>query len=124
MVEHFEKQGKEFDRFRYTDEIIHEKNKRKENLKIRLASDRQSYPFFKEPEFVKTTNAERFQPKEQNFRQSKKISEILDTDDFESFYVFFSMKDYCKNISFRQNLDPTLLAKTKWFQHQIELIIK
>lgn len=124
MFEYFKNEGKEFDIDAYTHEIIEEKNKIKKSLKIRLATDRNSYPFFKEPAFIKSINAERFQPKGENFKQSMNISEFLDSDDFEKFYIYFSMKDYGKNISYRQNIDPTLLAKTKWFQTQIELTLQ
>lgn len=53
------------------------------------------------------------------------IFEILKNKelDFENRYMFFSMKDYCKNLPKRQWLNKADLSKTKWFKKQIENII-
>ena len=47
----------------------------------------------------------------------------LNSKAFEDYYKSFSMKDNCKALSERQNINPTDLSKTKWFKTQIENII-
>jgi hypothetical protein len=47
----------------------------------------------------------------------------LQSDDPDSFLKVLSLKDYGTQISYRQNIAPTDLAKTHWFKEQIASII-
>ena len=53
----------------------------------------------------------------------KEIIKVLQSDDFETFYKFFPMKDYCTQLSERQHKNPIILAQTKWFKEQIEKLL-
>lgn len=47
------------------------------------------------------------------------ISRLLSSDNFGDFYKVFSMKDYCKELEERQNLNKEQLANTGWFKLKI-----
>ena len=113
-----------FDKNVYIAALIKEKNLVKDDISIKISSIRQSYPFFKEPNPSFKIHQSRFTPSEGNFIETKKIAEALKSDDFNIFYPYFSMKDFGKNISERQHLNPVSLSKTKWFATMIESILK
>ena len=65
------------------------------------------------------------------FRQEKKygfqdkqpdnVINLLKSDDFETFYKVFKMKDKGDLLPVR-NLKPENLVKTDWFKHQIKVL--
>jgi len=116
--------NKEFDIMAYKAAIIREKNLVKEDISIRISSIRQSYPFFKEPNSLNKIQQKRFTPSEKNFTETKNIVEALQSDDFEIFYPYFSMKNYGKNIPERMQLNPISLSKTNWFTSKIQSVLK
>jgi predicted ATPase len=116
--------NKKFDINAYKAAIIREKNIVKEDISIRISSIRQSYPFFKEPNSLNKIQQKRFTPSEKNFTETKNIVEALQSDDFEIFYPYFSMKNYGKNIPERMQLNPVSLSKTNWFSSKIKSAIK
>jgi predicted ATPase len=114
---------RQFDKNNYIKKILDEKNTLKEDLKIRIASIRQTYHYFKEPGKDKSENRKRFANENGNYEQSKIISEYLDSDDINICLKSFSLKDNCKSLSERLNLSPFELSKTNWFKKQIEGVL-
>ncbi|MFN0036692.1 MAG: AAA family ATPase [Saprospiraceae bacterium] len=111
LAEYYAEKALRFDKASYTAAITSEKNNKREDLIFGLAKARDGYPFFKEINHAKRLK---------NFRDdTRKIIELLKSDDFETFYSVFPAKDYGRNLSERQNLDRLQLAKTKWFRQQI-----
>lgn len=89
----------------------------------RIGSVRNSYPFFKEPASDDALQ-KRFRPNEENYEQTTIIAKGLQSYAFESFYPFLPMKDYCTNLTQRQNIAKTALAKTVWFKNQIDALLR
>ncbi|MDQ6762271.1 MAG: AAA family ATPase [Bacteroidota bacterium] len=114
-----------FDKEFYEEQIRIAKNKVIPELTIKIATIRNSYPFFDDPKYdsKNNTNRLRFKNKEENFTNTALVVGYLNSNDFESFYKSFSMKDYGKHLPERNN-PPSELAQTSWFKKQIELIIK
>lgn len=107
--------GDKFDRTDYTRALTAEKNKRREDIAFGLAKARDGYPFFKENEHSRQLK---------KFRDdSRKIIDLLKSDDFETFYAIFPAKDYGTMLHARQNLDRKELAKTSWFNQRIKSAI-
>lgn len=116
--------GLEFNRGQYIIRITEEKNKVRDDVIVAVAMNRQSYPYFGEPEFNGDVRQQKFKVHGENARQAGIIQQYLSSDDFETFYKVFSMKDYCRQLPERQNISKTELAKTDWFKSQIETILK
>lgn len=116
--------GKAFDKVAYIQKILTEKDALKQELLIKIATIRQGYPYFKEPGKEKSEYRKRFTPDNENFEQSKIIASYLDSKDHNQYLKSFSLKDNCKSLPERKNLNPFELSKTKWFSEQIEKIIK
>ena len=121
MEEHSKLSGRQFDKSNYIKKILSEKDSLKKDLRIKIASIRQSYHYFKEP--GKEKFQKRFTPDKVNYEQSNIISEYLDSDDINICLKSFSLKDNCKSFSERLNLSPIELSKTNWFKNQIEQIL-
>ncbi len=124
LDEYYKKGNSHFNKEAYKQKIAAEKELRKQELLIKVASIRQGYPYFKEPGMENSKNRERFTPDNENYKQTKTISDYLNSNAFEEFYKSFSMKDFCKSLSERQHISPIDLSKTNWFKHQIEKIIQ
>jgi AAA15 family ATPase/GTPase len=123
LEEYYKLNNKDFNIEDYRKSIFEEKEKVKAKINIRLAITRTSYSFFDEPEHDGKSNQKRFKSSEENFIQVAEILMYLDSDDFETFYKVFPMKDYATQLKERQNISPSALAKTNWFKSQIENII-
>jgi AAA ATPase domain len=108
----------------YSKAIFEEKEKAKATIIRSLALTRTSYSFFEEPEHNNKPNQKRFKNSEENITQVAEIENYLNSDDFETFYKVFPMKDYATQLKERQNISKSDLAKTNWFKTQIENIIK
>ena len=117
LAEHFEQLGKQFDELAYIQKVIDLKNENLDKLKLRLSNSRSSYPFFKENE--SKDQLELFK----NTDSALPVVEMLNSNDFETFYKVFPAKDYGKTLAERQNLNKYELAKTKWFKKQIEKVL-
>lgn len=124
LEEYFTRESKTFNKEVYKEKIAAEKELRKQELLIKIASIRQGYPYFKEPGMEQSENKKRFTPDAENYTQTKTIAGYLNSSEFKAFYKAFSMKDFCKTLSERQNINPIDLSKTNWFKTQIENIIK
>ena len=115
--------GNPFDKAAYIQKIFEQKEIVKDELLIKVASIRQGYPYFKEVAMERSEKRKRFIPEKENYEQSQIIAGYLNSKVFEDYYKSFSMKDNCKALSERQNINPTDLSKTNWFKTQIENII-
>jgi AAA15 family ATPase/GTPase len=51
--------------------------------------------------------------------ESQNVTDSLNSSDFEEFYKYYSMKDYCKQLAQRQNLSKEKLASTEWFRDEV-----
>jgi len=123
LQDYFDSVNKPYSKESYINNLIEEKNVVVNSLIARISSVRNSYPFFKEPESDEALQ-KRFKPNEENYEQTTTITKGLQSDQFEIFYPFLPMKDYCTNLRQRQNMSKTSLAKTNWFKKQIEDLIK
>lgn len=59
-----------------------------------------------------------------NRGDSQEVLKALQSDDFETFYKFLPMKDYCTELSERQNKDKIKLSQTNWCRSQIKDLLK
>lgn len=125
LEEYYKNKNLSFDKTTYIEELKEEKNNVYKRISLRIASERTSYPYFKESEFTNRKDKihELFKNSNQNFAQTEIISTYLESDDFETFYKVLPMKDYCKQIPARQNISKIELSTTKWFKEQIKNII-
>lgn len=123
LEEYYSVKDDSFNKNAYIQNLIEEKNKVKEKIKVSLVSTRCEYPYFGEPESQNDPNLERFKKKEANNREAIKIGEYLDSDEFEIFYKSLPMKDYCKTIQQRLNIPKHELANTNWFKKKISELL-
>jgi predicted ATPase len=101
---------KDFDIEYYKKEICNQKNFIKEKLKIKhLKDDRKSDSLIRD---VEDANYYEF------------IGQKLDSEKFDEFYTFFSMKDFNKQCLEKYKLSRIELAQTQWFQSQIKELLK
>lgn len=119
MAAYFAMQGLPFDKANYIERITEEKEKAKDSIIVRIATVRQSYPFFKEPEARFSALRKRFAASDDNYAIAAQIAEALRSREFEVFYPYFSMKTYAKTIAQRQHISPIRLSETRWFSNAI-----
>lgn len=119
---YYESVNESFNKESYLKNLIVEKNVVVNSLIARISSVRNSYPFFKEPNSADVLQ-KRFKPNEENYEETTHITKGLQSDEFESFYPFLPMKDYCTNLPQRQNIAKTTLAKTVWFKNQMHALV-
>ncbi len=115
LEEYYQSVGKYFVKDDYLKAIVKEKESIKSQILIRFPRARDGYPFYREKENERKLKAFRF--------NDQFVLEMIESDDFETFYKFFPAKDYGKQIIQRQNLNPTDLAKTIWFKSKIEEVL-
>lgn len=124
LEEFFANEKREFDKSQYIQRITEEKDRKYKELLIKVATIRQGYPFFKETGMEKSPYKKRFTPDADNFQQTTLITEYLESNDIDIYLKSFSLKDYCKSLPERQNLNPYELSKTTWFKNRIEEVLK
>jgi predicted ATPase len=107
----------------YITQLIDIKKQALNEISLKITTSRLEYPFFKEPRFEKTGFRKKFLNSNENQAEAKKILDYLQSDDPNSFLKVLSLKDYGRQVSYRQNIPPTDLAKTNWFKEQIASII-
>ena len=118
LAEYFELTATPFDKKEFIDKLIGIKNENLDKLKLRLSNSRSSYPFFKENE-----NKEQLEL----FKHTDSalpVVEMLNSNDFETFYKVFPAKEFGRTLPERQNLNKHELGKTKWFKKQIEKVLQ
>lgn len=125
LEEYKKEKNVNFDKEFYKEQIVSAKDKVVPELTIKIATIRNSYPFFDDPKYdtKDNTNKLRFKNKEENFTNTALVVGYLNSNDFETFYKSFSIKEYGKHLPERNN-PPSELAQTIWFRKKIELIIK
>ncbi len=124
LAEYYASIEKEFNKNQYIQQLTQAKNEIKRDLVLSIFSDRESYPYFGEPEFNGQSLQNRFKKKDDNMTQVKSVADYLDSDEIETFYKSLPMKDYCKYLPQRQNISKNELAKTKWFKLQVEKLLE
>jgi AAA15 family ATPase/GTPase len=117
LMEYYTNQHKDFNVENYIKLLFDEKNMKLVDISYGINKARDGYPFFKENDNAK---------KLKNFKDNgRSIIELLQSNEFETFYKVFPMKDYGKAIPDRQNLTKIELSKTQWFKNKItELLNK
>lgn len=98
----------------YTNEILRQKNNQKNQIISIYKGSRNSYQEFKiESEKLRSRSEE------------NKIIEYLESDDLETFFKAFSIKDFFnKDILAKYNLKHSDLSATKWFKKKmLEILV-
>lgn len=117
LAEYYSAQGKHFNAEKYIDAWRDVKKKERDKIILRLESSRQTYPFFRE-------DTESAKKKLNIFKGNAEVLiDMLDSEDFETFYRVLPAKDLGKTISERANIDKQALGQTRWFKQQIDSII-
>jgi len=115
LSEYFASKGEPFDRKKYVETIIQEKNNDRDYIVAGIDNARRSYPFFKENKHADL---------KKTFEGSTRaVIDMLRSDDFETFYKVFPAKDYGGNVPEKQNISKKELSKTKWFYDAIIKIV-
>ncbi|GAB2613067.1 hypothetical protein GCM10027035_06820 [Emticicia sediminis] len=100
-----------FDKGKYIEEIIEQKNKKLLSILMTVVSSRQTYEEFKTNDKLKSSDID-------------SIGEDLKSNDLERFYKFFDMKEqFNKSTIAKLNLSKEKLVTTKWFRTKIQEII-
>jgi predicted ATPase len=115
LEEYYKNTGKVFDKLQYTRAIAAEKQAVRDKILIGLARARDGYPFYREQENTRLLKLMRTNETE--------ILQLLNSDNFETFYKVFPAKDYGTEINVRQHISKFDLAKTGWFKSQIMKVI-
>lgn len=103
-----------FNKQEYINEIISQKNLRRDNILVELRSSRQTYIEFKDDYSGLKINDD-----------VDEIVQALASDDFNVFFPFFNMKrHFNKTILAKFNLKVSELTQTKWFKSTILNILK
>lgn len=124
LKEYYLNVHKKFDIDLYKSKIETEKNILVEKLIIDIQSNRSSYKFYSQPDYIGNFKQKRFKIGSENNEQSLIIAENLKSSNFEIYYKSFSMKEHCKELIERQNLDKIELSKTDWFKNSLISILK
>ena len=101
-----------FDKGEYITNITNQKNINKLTIASKLDKARSTYYELK-------IHNEKYKSK----NGTKEILQKLDSDIFNEFYEFFSMKNYDKSFLGKYNLDQHDLANTIWFKNKIEALL-
>jgi AAA15 family ATPase/GTPase len=123
LTEYNQSKDRIFDKEDYIAQLTEAKNQVKNSIIPTLALKRTEYPYFGEPNYNGSPLQNRFKNKQENETQSQIVAEYLNSNDFDLYYKALSMKSYCTQLSQRQNIDKSDLAKTKWFKAKIEELL-
>ncbi len=104
-----------FDKNVYKSEITKVKNEKRHDLVIKIYGVHKGYEEFKAGGI-----------KEDN--DIGHIAKCLESDDFETFYPFFSFKDYCGSLIHKYRIDKKdaiyKLVQTNWFVNKLKEVLK
>ncbi|MFV0346936.1 MAG: AAA family ATPase [Bacteroidales bacterium] len=123
LLEYYESEGKPFDKNEYISQLTESKNQAKDTFIPSLTLKRTEYPYFGEPEYNGNSLQRRFKNKQENEEQAMIVASYLDSNDFDIYYKVLPMKSYCTQLSQRQNIRKSDLAKTQWFKTKIEALL-
>ena len=112
LEEYYKSKGIEFNKEAYIATLREEKKLIRDKVLLGVLRARESYSFFREPKPKITRDSE------------ESVLQMLDSEDFETFYKVFPAKDYGTEIKERQNVNKAELAKTNWFKVKIEEVLK
>ncbi|MDX2246021.1 MAG: AAA family ATPase [Bacteroidia bacterium] len=116
LEEFYASAQKPYDKNRYIQAIQEIRDKKKAHIASGIAKARDGYPFFKENERNKN-----FSEQLHRFKNNTHvIVDMLESEDFETFFKVLSAKDHGKTLPERQNLSRAELARTRWFRQKIE----
>ena len=102
LEEYYAKKWKKFDKEKYTQDLIKEKNNEKEEIKIsKIKNSRDGYYFFRKQHENKIER-----------HADIEIAKVLDSDNLESFLKVFTLKDFATWLLARQNINPKELTNT------------
>jgi AAA15 family ATPase/GTPase len=100
----------DFDKAIYVQEIVDQKNARKLKLISKIAKTRDSYTILRAEDEIRDDD---FDP----------IIEALSSDNLETFYPFFSMKEFNKESIAGYNWKKEQLVTTPWFKQKIAEVL-
>ncbi len=100
----------DFDESAYVQEIIDQKKARKDKIISKIDKTRDSYAILRAEDTIRDDN---FDP----------IIEALSSDDLETFYPFFSMKEFNKVSIAAHNWKKEQLVTTPWFKQKIAEVL-
>ncbi|MBI1227108.1 MAG: AAA family ATPase [Bacteroidetes bacterium] len=123
LAEYYSQKDLPFDLKHYKAQLTVEKNAVVGNMVTGLAPNRMSYPFYGEQEKAKDVRQRWFKNTGDNQQHATVIWEYLRSDDFETFYKVFPMKNNATQLPQRQNIPPSDLTKTTWFKEQIQRLV-
>ncbi|PGH40630.1 MAG: hypothetical protein CRN43_01795 [Candidatus Nephrothrix sp. EaCA] len=124
LDEYYSSKGLPFNKEEYISQLTEAKNLCKDSIALQLALKRTEYPFFREPEYSESPLQKRFKNEKQNVEQSAAIARNLNSDDFETYYKSLPMKKYCTQLRQRQHIPKSELSKTKWFEKNLDDLIR
>lgn len=118
LADYYHNQQKAFDKVAYINALRATKNTVKDEILLKILSDRESYGYFKEKNLDARFQhlTKRFQKSSENNAQAKLIAGYLKSDDFETFYKVLPMKNYATNLPQRHNIPKSHLAQTSYFR--------
>lgn len=100
-----------FNKESYLEEILRQKEEKKFGITAKIESSRKTYEEFKKDLKLDETSSEI-------------IAKELNSQDFETFYKYFDMKEkFDKSVIAHLNIPKDKLVQTKWFKNQIESIL-
>jgi AAA15 family ATPase/GTPase len=103
-----------FDIKTYINDITALKNQHRHTLVLKISESRKAYEEFRDGGIKPDTDIAH-------------ISKALESDDFETFYPFFSFKDYCGSLINKYKIDKReikeKLVQTGWFIHQLQTVL-
>lgn len=112
LEEYYRSTKQPFDKEAYINRLIECRNQHKSGIIYGINNARSGYPFYKENEYVK---------QRRKFAAGGwKIIELIESDDFETFYKVLPMKELCKDLPERQNVGKSQLAQTNWVRTKIK----
>lgn len=108
----FEYLNGDFNKEKYIEHIILDKDEKFENMSEKVGKSRNTYPELKENHISPTKDAESI------------ILNELKSSEFRLFYKHFNMKSLNKTYLNKYNLNDKKLASTEWFRIRISSIIE
>jgi AAA15 family ATPase/GTPase len=103
-----------FDKAVYEEEIITLKNQYRHALVLKISESRKAYEEFRDGGIKPDSDIAH-------------ISKALESDDFETFYPFFSFKDYCGSLTNTYKIDKReikeKLVQTEWFIRKLQAVL-
>ena len=100
-----------FDKQAYINEIVTQKNAQKLKLISKIDKIRDSYTILRAEDKIRSDNFDT-------------IIEALESNDLETFFPFFSMKNFNKKSIESYNWKKEQLVSTSWFKRKIEEVLK